>query len=111
MLVLNFEQIHVTTQLICLKLLNEWQTVYLDWMQHQDLHCLLKLVIIILKGRYGRTHKKQQGPVVQSIVSLTRLLMVKMLSVLVSTISNSQLFLLKKCEFAKATHIFFQQKY
>ena len=39
-----------------------------------------------------------QGPVVQSIISLTSLLVVKMLTVLVSTVSNSQLFLLKKCE-------------
>ena len=39
-----------------------------------------------------------QGPAVQSIVSLMSLLVVKMLTVLVSTISNSQLFLLKKCE-------------
>ena len=48
----------------------------------QGLHCLLKL----------------QGPVVQSVVSLTSSLRVKMLTVLVSTISNSQAFLLKKCE-------------
>ena len=56
------------------------------------------------------------GPVVQSIVSLTSLLVVKMLTVLVNTISNSQVFLLKnvssfcKCKVAfanaKATHIF-----
>ena len=40
---------------------------------------------------------KSQGPVVQSILSLTSLLVVKMLTVLVSTISsNSQVFLLKK---------------
>ena len=39
-----------------------------------------------------------QGPVVQGIVSLTNSLVVKMLTVLVSTISNSQVFLLKKCE-------------
>ena len=38
------------------------------------------------------------GPVVQSIVSLTSSLVVKILTVLVSTISNSQVFLLKKCE-------------
>ena len=38
------------------------------------------------------------GPVVQSIVSLTSSLAVKLLSALVSTISNSQVFLLKKCE-------------
>ena len=41
---------------------------------------------------------KDQGPFIQSIVSLTSSLVVKMLSVLVSTISNSQVFLLKKCE-------------
>ena len=39
-----------------------------------------------------------QGPVVQSVDSLTSSLVVKMLIVLVSTISNSQVFLLKKCE-------------
>ena len=38
------------------------------------------------------------GPVVQSVVILTSLLVVKMLTVLVSTIPNSQVFLLKKCE-------------
>ena len=44
-----------------------------------------------------------QSPVVQNIVSLMSSLVVEMLTVLVSTISNSQVFLLKKCE---ATHIF-----
>ena len=39
---------------------------------------------------------KKQGPFVQSIVSVTSSLVVKMLSVLVSTISNSQEVLLKK---------------
>ena len=39
-----------------------------------------------------------QGPVVQSIVGLMSSLVVKILTVLVSTISNSQVFLLKKCE-------------
>ena len=38
------------------------------------------------------------GPGVQSIVSLMSSLVVKMLTVLVSTISGSQVFLLKKCE-------------
>ena len=37
-----------------------------------------------------------QGPVVQSIISLTSSLVVKMLTVLVNTISNSQIVLLKK---------------
>ena len=37
-----------------------------------------------------------QGPVIQSIVSLTSLLVVKMLTVLLSTISISQGFVLKK---------------
>ena len=36
-----------------------------------------------------------QGPVVQSIISLTSSLVIKMLTSLVSTISNSQVFLLK----------------
>ena len=39
-----------------------------------------------------------QRPVVQSIVSLTSLLAVKMLIVVVSTSSNPQVILLKKCE-------------
>ena len=39
-----------------------------------------------------------QGPVVQSIISLTSSLVVRILTVLVSTISNSQVFLQKKCE-------------
>ena len=39
-----------------------------------------------------------QVPVVQSIDSLMSSLVVRMLTVLVSTISNSQVFLLKKCE-------------
>ena len=38
------------------------------------------------------------GPVVQRVVSLTSSIVAKMLTVLVSTISNSQVFLLKKCE-------------
>ena len=48
-----------------------------------DLHC---------SGMYA------QGPVIQSIVSLTSFLVVKILAVLVNTISNSQIFSLKKCE-------------
>ena len=48
-----------------------------------------------------------QGPVIQSIVRLTSLLVAKMLTIPVSTISDSQVFLLKKCfADAKATHIF-----
>ena len=47
-----------------------------------------------------------QDPVVQSVASLTSSLVVKMLTVLVNTISNSQEFLLKKMW---ATHIFFSQ--
>ena len=57
---------------------------------------------------------KQQGPVVQSIISLTSSLVVKMLTVLVS---NSQVFLLKKCKsyshfFSKniSTHAIFMIK-
>ena len=39
-----------------------------------------------------------QGPIVQSIISLTSSLVVKISTVLVSTISDSSVFLLKKCE-------------
>ena len=39
-----------------------------------------------------------KSQIVQSIVSLTSLLVVKLLTVLVSTISNSQVFLPTKCE-------------
>ena len=52
-----------------------------------------------------------QGSVVQSIVSLTSSLVVKMLIVLVSTISNSQVFFLKKnvssfCKCKSYSHFF-----
>ena len=51
-----------------------------------------------------------QGPVLQSIVSLTSSLVDKMLTVLVSTISNSQLFLLKNvssfCKCKSYSHFF-----
>ena len=51
-----------------------------------------------------------QGPVFQNIVSLTRALVVKMLTVQVSTISNSQLFLLKNvssfCICKRFSHFF-----
>ena len=47
------------------------------------------------------------GPFVEIVVILTSSLRVKILTVLVSTISNSQAFLLKKCKLL----IFFQQKY
>ena len=49
------------------------------------------------------------GPVVQSVVSLTSSLVVKMLTVLVSTISNSHVFLLKKCEMQKLLTFFFRK--
>ena len=56
------------------------------------------------------SYDEHQGPVVHSIVSLTSSLVVKMLTVLVSIISNSQVFLLKKMRVAfanaKATHFF-----
>ena len=49
-----------------------------------------------------------QGPNIQSLLNLTSLLVVKMLTVLVSTISNSQLFLLKSYShfFSKYISIF-----
>ena len=51
-------------------------------------------------GGYSKTYvsKEHLGPVVQSVVSLTSSLVVKMLTVLVCTISNSQVFFPEKCE-------------
>ena len=49
---------------------------------------------------------KELGPVVQCIVSLTSSLVVKLLTALVSTVSNSQLILLKKMRVAFASHFF-----
>ena len=51
----------------------------------QEKRCLLFIQVVC-----------NQGLVVQSVVSLTSSLVVKILTVLVSTISNSQVFLLKK---------------
>ena len=51
--------------------------------------------------------EKYQGPVVQSVVSLISSLVVKMLTVLVSKISNSQVFLLKHVSsFCNYSHFF-----
>ena len=53
---------------------------------------------------------KQSVPVFQSIVSLTSLLVVKMLTILVSAISNSQVFLLKNVSsFCKSYSHFFSK--
>ena len=46
------------------------------------------------------------GPAVQNVVSLTSSLVVEMLTVLVSTISNSQLFLLKNVKCKRYSHFF-----
>ena len=51
-------------------------------------NCGISLVSFLISFNF-------QAPVVQSIVSLTSSLVVKMLTVLVSTISNPQVFLLK----------------
>ena len=49
-----------------------------------------------IKSEKKKKKKRNQGPIVQNIVSLTSSLVVKMLTVLVSKIPNSQVFLLKK---------------
>ena len=55
-------------------------------------HCLQRPIC-------PNTDNDQQGPVVQSIVSLmNELVSNQMLIVLVSTVSNSHIFLLKKCD-------------
>ena len=56
--------------------------------------------------------QKEQDPVVQSVVSLTSSLVVKMLFVLVSTISNSQFICWKRwVAFCKCYSHFFSKKY
>ena len=67
---------------------------------HVDL-CLITAVKWKLIGQYIKL-----GPVVQSIISLTSSLVVKMLTVLISTISNSQVFLLKNCEWLLQIYFF-----
>ena len=60
------------------------------------LYCSQPSIITLSLSQYDSNYferdVKYQGPVVQSIVSLTGLLVVKMLIVLVSTISNSVIF-------------------
>ena len=51
---------------------------------------------VLILNKSSGTYVYIQGPVVQSIVSLTSSLVVKMLTILVSTIPNSQVFLLEK---------------
>ena len=71
------------------------------------IHCLLKPISPnTLVNKYSEF--SDLGPVVQSIISLMSSLVVKMLTLLVSTISNSQIFLLKK---NVRLLTFFQQKY
>ena len=61
-------------------------------MQHHAKENFFKAV----KSRVDR--RRTLGPVVQNIVSVTSLLVVKMLTILESTRFNSQVFLLKKRE-------------
>ena len=53
---------------------------------------------VIYKTKMVNDTDPVQGPVVQSVVSLTSSFVVKMLTVLLSAISYSQEVLLKKCE-------------
>ena len=68
-------------------------------------------IIFLISAQKHRLIRKlilrNLGPVVQSIVSLTSSLVVKMLTVLVSIISNSQIFLVKKCEYLLQITFFF----
>ena len=71
-----------------------------------------KDVVCVCVGGGEAQTQQSQGPVVQSIVSLTNSLVIKILTVLVSALSNSQVFLLKMWVAfanAKATHIFFSK--
>ena len=86
------------------------------------LNCLCKILnvsvslmtLLTLSSLKTNTDTFAKKSVIQSIVCLTSSLVVKMIIILVSTISNSQVFLLKKCE--KLLQVqklltFFQQKY
>ena len=98
---------------------------------HQDLHCLLfdsRFLTVIPFSNDGQVQNLRrksplqklrdervktsriQGHFVQSIVSLTNSLVVKMLTVLVSKMSNSQIFLLKR-NVSSFLLTCFQQKY
>ena len=88
---------------ICLK-----RRVFIMWLlwlwNHQMIQRTTKPTI---RSVWPENAQIIQGPVVQSIVNLTSSLEAKILTFLVSTISNSQVFLLKKKNAnAKATHIF-----
>ena len=61
---------------------------------NQKLHWIVKEAKFI----HVDNEDSDQGLAVQSTVSLTSSLVVKMSIVLVSTVPNSQVFLLKKCE-------------
>ena len=78
-----------------------------------QLAVLLPLLFAAKLFVHCRVCKHGQGPAVQSVVSLTNSLVVKMLTVLVSTISNSQGFFAEKMWVAfanaKSTHIFFSK--
>ena len=58
---------------------------------------IMQIVHSLMKRTLENSIEDVQGPVVQSIVSLKSSLEVKLLTVLVSMVSNLQVFLLKKC--------------
>ena len=54
-------------------------------------------ITVLVQTGLSNSNVPIQGPVVQSVISFTSSV-VKMFTALVSTVSNSQIFLLKKCE-------------
>ena len=69
--------------------------------------CTFSIILLLRLCQVSKQASRAQGPFVQSIVNLTSSLVAKILTVLVSTISNSQVFLLKD---VSIFHIF-QQTY
>ena len=74
------------------------------------------LWVVISSALWRNKKTNFLGPVVQSIFSLTSLLVVKILTVLLSTVSNSQVFVLEKWEKLLQMQMqklltFFHQKY
>ena len=85
------------TQLVLVISIETQTTALVKLKRGENLFCLpffFDLLPFISNSSYLKTNIL--SPVVQSVVNLTSSLVVKMLTVLVSTIPNSQVFLLKK---------------
>ena len=60
------------------------------------MHCLSITLLVVSHLKWVK--EENQGPVVQSIVRLTSMLMTNLLTVVAKVVSNTMIFLLLKCE-------------